>query len=85
MAFYEINVAILVVLNALAYYKQRQWQKQGLTLGNTGGAPGQESEEGQQAYVARFKRQFFSAYILVVAADWLQARGTLIYDWKVNS
>ena len=69
MAFYQINFAVLVLANSLLALKQHSLNLP-IRLEEE-----VESEtkitDGEQA-IARFKKEFFSVYLLVFGADWLQ-------------
>lgn len=72
--FYHTNLAALVAGNGLVAYRQHRLSSQGIpqpTL-ETG-----LKESTRTGPVAKFQRQFFGVYLLVVAADWLQ--GPYIY------
>ena len=71
MNFYQLNFVALVAANtALAYrqYRRRKWPEITAKLG-----PEIEKSAGKEE-IARFKKDFYSTYLLVVAADWLQVR-----------
>ena len=70
MAFYEINLAVLAVVNAFLLYRQRRKQRKVSTLSEDP-LEAKLEKEGQNA-VTRFKRMFYPAYVLVFAADWMQ-------------
>lgn len=69
MSFYQLNFATLVAANTvLAYrqYRQRKWQELAADISLE-----VEKSEGKKE-IARFTEDFFTIYLLVVAADWLQ-------------
>ena len=72
MAFYEINLAVLGLVNAYLLYRQRRQQRKISTLGESEDPLEAKLEKEGQDAVTRFKRVFYPAYILVFAADWMQ-------------
>lgn len=69
MTFYELNFACLVLANAYLFYKQHQQDK--FTESTKHVDVGAKSDHSEDA-VPRFKKEFFSVYLLAFAADWLQ-------------
>ena len=74
MAFYEINLAVLGVVNAILLYRQRRQQGKPFKLSEADDLLEVRNEKDGQDAIARFKREFYPAYVLVFAADWLQVR-----------
>ena len=72
MAFYEINLAVLVIVNAALLYKQRHRREPISATGEVDDDLDGKTNSGQQDCAIRFKREFYPAYVLVFAADWLQ-------------
>jgi hypothetical protein len=69
MSFYQLNFATLVAVNTgLAYRQYHQGRRQEVTA-NIG--PEIEKSAGKEE-IALFTKDFFTIYLLVVAADWLQ-------------
>lgn len=69
MTFYQLNFAVLVTANAALAYRQYRKLKRQEKLANIG--PEIENS-GEREESARFTKDFFTVYLLVVAADWLQ-------------
>jgi hypothetical protein len=69
MEFYQLNFAALVVANTGFTYRQyrqgKRKQKKASIVSETEKCAGKEE-------IARFTNDFFTIYLLVVAADWLQ-------------
>ena len=81
MSFYQVNFAALVAVNTgLAYkqYRQGQWQEATASMG-----PEIEKSVGKEE-ISRFTRNFFTIYLLVVAADWLQVRTKSLLEQSQN-
>lgn len=74
MAFYESNLAVLGVVNVFLLYRQRKQQRKAFTLSDEHDPLEARNEKDGQDAVARFKREFYPAYVLVFAADWMQVR-----------
>ena len=81
MAFYEINLAVLVVVNATLLYQQRRRNVRAATaLPEAGDLLETKDEKDRRGAVSRFKRDFYPAYVLIFAADWLQVYRGLAYS-----
>jgi hypothetical protein len=69
MDFYQLNFAALVAINAGFMYRQYQ---QGKCKPKAAGIVSEIEKAVGKEEIARFTSDFFTIYLLVVAADWLQ-------------
>lgn len=78
MAFYQTNLGVLVVLNALLFYRQRRSNRQSQNLDSdledTIKDP-KEFVEEVDTRVSDFVKQYLTGHLLAFAADWLQVSG----------
>jgi hypothetical protein len=69
MEFYQLNFAALVAVNAGFAYRQ---YRQGKCKPKTASIVSEVEKSTGEEEIARFTNDFFTIYLLVVAADWLQ-------------
>lgn len=76
MAFYQTNLGVLVVLNALLFYRQRRSSRPSQNLNNDIEEDAiEEPKEFVQetdTRVSDFVKQYLAGHLLAFAADWLQ-------------
>lgn len=77
MAFYQTNLGVLVVLNALLFYRQRRSSKRARSLSRD---PEDDEDDEPKDFVSEadttvsdFVKQYLVGHLLAFAADWLQA------------
>lgn len=75
MAFYQTNLGILVVVNALLFYRQRRSSRPA----QSSNVDQEDAEEEPKDFVeevdtrvADFVKQYLGGHLLAFAADWLQ-------------
>jgi hypothetical protein len=74
MIFYQLNFATLAAANAVVacrQYRHGEWQKTTASIGP------EIEKSAEKEEIARFTKDFFAIYLLVVAADWLQVSITI--------
>lgn len=76
MAFYQTNLGVLVVLNALLFYRQRRSSRPSQNLNSdleedTIEEPKKFVQE-TDTRVSDFVKQYLAGHLLAFAADWLQ-------------
>lgn len=74
MAFYEINLAVLVLINAVLFLRQRKTSATAES-DRADSAVEEASErkwEDDASQRTAFIRKYLSAYLLATAGDWLQ-------------
>lgn len=79
--FYQVNLTVLAVANAYLLYKQWKTKPREpslVLLSQHQDHQDPETLARAAAVASKFKYDFFVAYALAVAADWLQV-GTSIY------
>ena len=81
MAFYEINLAVLGIVNVFLLYRQRRQQKKPIKPSSVVDPLEERNEKNGQDAVVRFKREFYPAYVLVFAAAWMQVRWSSEQFW----
>jgi hypothetical protein len=69
MEFYQLNFAALVAVNTGFAYRQ---YRQGKCKPKKAGIVSEVEKSAGKEEVAQFTNDFFTIYLLVVAADWLQ-------------
>ena len=69
MEFYRLNFAALVAVNTGFAYRQYQ---QGKCKPKKASIVSEVEKSAGEEEIAQFKKDFFTIYLLVVAADWLQ-------------
>jgi hypothetical protein len=69
MEFYQLNFAALVVVNTGFAYRQ---YRQGKYKPKTASVPSEVEKCAGEEEIAQFTNDFFTIYLLAVAADWLQ-------------
>lgn len=82
MAFYQTNLGVLVVLNALLFYRQRRSNRE--RQNPTWDLEAEEEEDAAEkpkdfvaeadTRVSDFVKQYLTGHLLAFAADWLQVR-----------
>lgn len=80
MTFYQTNLGILVVLNALLFYRQRRSSRE--TQNSNWDLEEEEEEDAVEkprdsvaeadTRVSDFVKQYLTGHLLAFAADWLQ-------------
>ena len=73
MAFYLVNLAVLVLANGLLLFQQYVANKRDEFQETQTQDPEIKPGDGKEA-IRRFEKDFFTVYLLAVAADWLQVR-----------
>lgn len=76
MAFYQTNLGVLVVLNALLFYRQRRTSRPSQNLDSDLEEDAIEETkkfvEEADTRVSDFVKQYLAGHLLAFAADWLQ-------------
>ena len=83
MEFYQLNFAALVAVNTGFTYRQ---YRQGKRKQKPASIVSEIEKSAGKEEIARFTNDFFTIYLLVVAADWLQVSiGNSLGDGGTNT
>lgn len=82
MSFYELNLVVLVLLNAVLFYRQRKRSPPKFTKADLDEQTSKELHLGDSIISAEdpgsyhFVKQYLIGHLLAFAGDWLQVRLT---------